>query len=65
MQPLAFARPIEAQRQRNIAKAAQNEPPDLVLALNGAYLPHIESYEVRLLSIPQINGFVSDHGPRN
>ena len=44
-QPLAFARPIETQEQRDIAKAARNEPLDLFLAAERRYLCFFRNYE--------------------
>ena len=44
-QPLAFARPIETQEQCDIAKAARNEPLDLLLAADWRYLRFFRRYE--------------------
>ena len=63
LQPLAFARPIETQKQRDMAKAARNEPLDLFLTAERRYLRFFGSYEL-LFSKPEISGFVSEHGPR-
>ena len=45
LQPLAFARPIETQKQRDMAKASRNEPLDLFLTAERRYLRFFGSYE--------------------
>ena len=45
LQPLAFARSIETQKQCDMAKAVRNEPLDLFLTAERRYLRFFGSYE--------------------